>query len=71
MEIGDTFEKYLGYHYAGKIIEKDTNRHVFRVVDIVQNVNRKKDLLICVEVDYGYKECFHRMDVEEVERSDK
>jgi hypothetical protein len=28
--------------------------------------DEKKDVLVCEEVDFGYKECFHRMDVEKL-----
>lgn len=58
MNIGDTFEINLGYR-------SELNQHRFKVVKIYpDSINTKKDLLICKEIDLGYKECFFRMDLE-------
>ena len=65
MNIGDTFNINLGYHYAGMVTEKQTNQHRFEILKIYPDkYNEKKDLFLCEEVDYGYKECFHRIDLE-------
>lgn len=65
MNIGDTFKINLGYHYGGMTTSKNTNEHRFKVVGIIKdNMNEKKDLMVCEEMDYGYKECFHRIDLE-------
>lgn len=65
MNIGDTFNINLGYHYAGMVTEKQTNSHTFKVINIFKNKSHsEKDLFVCEEVDCGYKECFHRIDLE-------
>lgn len=65
MNIGDTFNISLGYHYGGMLSSKSTNKYRFKIIDIKHDdISWKKDLMICQEIDYGYKECFHRMDLE-------
>jgi hypothetical protein len=67
MNVGDEFEIYLGYHLTGAISSKQKNKHKFRVIEINNDkCDEKKDVLVCEEVDFGYKECFHRMDVEKL-----
>lgn len=65
MNIGDTFNISLGYHYGGMVTEKQRNVHKFKVIDIISDKHHsEKDILVCEEVDYGYKECFHRIELE-------
>lgn len=65
MNIGDTFKISLGYHGGGMMTTKSQNEYRFKVVEIIKdNMNEKKDLMVCEEMDYGYKECFHRIDLE-------
>lgn len=65
MEVGDTFEREMLYHDGGYTSQRKKSNHVFRVIKIYQDgVNEKKDLFLCEEDELGYRECFHRMDLE-------
>ena len=53
-----------GYYTHGKITNKEHEKHKYRIIKIYPNeISYMKDLVLCEEVLYGYKECFHRMDL--------
>ena len=66
IQIGYIVHKNLKYGYGDKITTRNKD-HTFEVLDIYPDEKEtKKDIMLCKDVDYGYKECFFRMDLTEV-----
>ena len=58
-------KKRLHYHDGGYVMKKSYSNYQFRVIKIYPDkVSFMKDLVLCEEANYGYRECFHRMDLE-------
>jgi len=72
INIGHRFVKSTGYH-DGKLHENNGGRnHYWEVIEIYPNkISFMKDILLCKELNLGYKECFFRMDVKEGENENR
>lgn len=67
IHIGDIVHKNLKYGYGDKVTTRNKD-HTFEVLNIYPDEkNSKKDLILCLDIDYGYRECFFRMDLKEDE----
>lgn len=65
MNIGDTFSINLSCYHNGVLSDRNLKQAQFKILDILRdNKNEKKDLFLCKEMNYGYRECFHRIDLE-------
>ena len=62
MNVGDSLKHITR---RGRGINFRLHEKNYTILDIYpDDVNEKKDLILCEEVTCKYKECFHRMDLE-------
>lgn len=65
IQVGDIVHKSTKYGYGDKVTIR-SNEHIFIVIKIYPDEkDDKKDIMLCKDVNYGYRECFFRMDLRE------
>ena len=65
MKIGEKKLIKKGYYTHGKLTTKEMESHVYKILKIYpDDINEKKDLILCEDVKTGVRECFHRMELE-------
>ena len=64
--VGDIVRKNVKFGFGDKVTTR-SNDHFFKVLDIYPDEKEtKKDIILCRDIEYGYRECFFRMDLTEV-----